>query len=314
MKRYILYGIENEENLCYLNSIIHILFSIKPLFNFFKKIKTDDPIVNELHDIAIGSYDFINEDVIHVDNHYYDDNMKLSSEFLYEKMDNVFNLNGYQHDCHEILNLLINYIHEKFKITIPRTESLDNFKNCVKTDLSILNETFNRKSSTVLNLFQGKIKNCIICPECKKVNSIIEPFIDVSLNMSNSLQDSINEFTKCSKLQNFSCDLCKFNKYGKSKVSFLEFPYYLIIHLKRYNSLSKKNCDIINIPKLLKINSEYYKVISTIDHIGESIDYGHYIANIKTNENYIQIDDEEISIVENINPYIIVLEKQNKIH
>lgn len=311
MKKYILYGIENEENLCYLNSIIHILFSIKPLFNFFKKIKTDDPIVNELHKIALASFDLINEDVIHVDNYYYDDNMKLSSEFLYEKMDKVFNLNGYQHDCHEILNQLINYIHENFKMNIKRTNSLDSFQNYIKYDLSILDDTFNRKCSTVSNLFQGNIKNCIICPNCKKVNSIIEPFMDISLNMKSSLQESVNDFIKCSRLENFSCDLCKFNKYGKSKVSFLNVPYYLIIHLKRYNNLAEKNCSNIDIPKLLKINSEYYKIISTIDHIGESLDYGHYVANLKINENYIQIDDEEITLTKDINPYIIILEKYN---
>ena len=152
---------------------------------------------------------------------------------------------------------------------------------------------------------------------------------DFILNNELSLENCINTFSRCEKLdeQNeWYCSKCKKHRRGYKQLELFRLPRYLILQLKRFknqivfffNSKNSTNVkfplDNLNLNKYLvgPKNMDYiYDLISVSQHYGASFG-GHYTAVCrKENNNWYKFDDESVyrispSSIVNSEAYILI--------
>ena len=110
-------GIHNPYNLCYLNSILQLLFNVKPLNNNLSKSNdSSSSVLIKTYKDIIEYINLNNEDIV-IDNEY----MLDSTEF--KKC--IKCLNDEQYDAHEILMLILNKFHDNLK---KKNRINDNFE------------------------------------------------------------------------------------------------------------------------------------------------------------------------------------------
>lgn len=332
---------------CYMNSILHILQEI-PLFQqyvlqgeFVKTMKEDkinESIVFELFKLFKVSSEHNNGTLT----------PKSFKQRIGQKCD-IWN-EYQQQDSQEFLNFLISSIEEETgekTIFIPGN-------NDIKPELiSINKKKFNyiihnilaqkawfrfqlREYSLLKTLFDGLVKTKKKCSYCGNLQYVYEPFITLSLSISDkctTLDDCFNNFTHEERLTNdnqSTCEFCGVKNcfYTQSKLWYT--PLILIIHIKRFTFDFKKittNIEYpinnLNISKYFDDFSPYKeKAVYNLNGINihlslggsNNINAGHYVSYVKNkiNNNWylyndsnplIKIDDE--SNLQNQNAYIL---------
>nr|CCA16301.1 ubiquitinspecific protease putative [Albugo laibachii Nc14] len=112
------------------------------------------------------------------------------------------------------------------------------------------------------------------------------------------LEDVITDLFRPQRLD-LKCEECKIGKEAEMMYRIVEFPRVLILHLKRFEldpwqGTLVKRCDQIDSPIWLTFNAEgvlsddnlerdtdrIYRLQSIVHHLGQSLDQGHYIADI----------------------------------
>jgi len=209
---------------------------------------------------------------------------------------------GYhQHDSQELLAYLLDGIHEDLNRVKSRPyvedkdcdgsqdeqDAIDAWKNYLK-----------RNKSLVVDLFQGQLRNTCKCLECGHVNIRFEPFMYLSLPISEnakSLDDCIDIYLQKETLRGadqWYCEKCKKHVDATKKSDLWIVPPILIVHLKRfkYNDFGKvgsKNDQPISYPvnewDLKKFMTgrkgiyPVYDLYAVSNHMG-SLGGGHYTA------------------------------------
>lgn len=154
---------------------------------------------------------------------------------------------------------------------------------------------------------------------------------------NDSLQDSVDFFFQDENLSDFKCESCESFGYTTIQNHLAKIPRILVLNLKRHQLKSSltgqensfrfiKNDSEIKIPIFLTLNrsnnatntqpsnindnttneslkkepeSNNYRLIGIVNHLGESSTSGHYISDIydiKKNE-WSSFDDENVSII-----------------
>ncbi|CAD8092311.1 unnamed protein product [Paramecium primaurelia] len=155
------------------------------------------------------------------------------------------------------------------------------------------------------HLFQGELENHI--KNEKFDNSNLEQFMDISLNITNSLNESLELFIQSEQLDAYTHDV-----YGKQEAikfhKFKKLPPILLINLKRYqfdgqgftkihdyfqydNEINFKNYQINQI-------DEIYQLYAVLVHRGEAINHGHYycyIRPIQNSQEWFKFDDKIVT-------------------
>ena len=87
---------------------------------------------------------------------------------------------------------------------------------------------------------------------------------------------------------------------GKKKLSIAKNPEVLIIHLKRFNYVDgrmEKDETHIGVHKVLQIAEVSYELVGVVKHNG-SKESGHYIANVRTPNGWLILNDAEVEKLE----------------
>lgn len=162
----------------------------------------------------------------------------------------LFN-NFQQHDAHEwIVNLL---------------DILEVPKNASGSAVSAA-----RKLNEKVLPYQFKLDVDVTFEECKHTNSHIEELNHLSLDLSSSLEQSLNDFMKEVNVAS-SCDTCNHRGDAVKSWRIKNLPNYLIIHVKRFTKFGRKISNAID-PSL-----PGYKLVATVNHMGNQFS-GHYTA------------------------------------
>ena len=330
---------------CYMNSILHILQEI-PIFQeyllqgeFMRNIdkdKINETLISELYKLFKVSSE--NDDAILTP--------KSFKRCMGQKCD-IWN-EYQQQDSQEFLNFLISTIEEEVgdkKVFIPgnNLELIPSTINKKKFNYIIHNilaqkAWFNfqlREYSLLKTLFDGLIKTKKRCSYCGNLQYIYEPFITLSLSISDkcsTLDDCFNNFTHEERLTHdnqSTCEFCGIKNcfYTQSKLWYT--PLILIIHIKRFTYDFKKITNNIDYPinnldisKYFDEHSPYsqdtnYSLNGINIHMSlggsNNINAGHYISYVKNkiNNNWyvyndsnplIQIDESRL---QNQNAYIL---------
>ncbi|KAG8900822.1 hypothetical protein FRB99_005745 [Tulasnella sp. 403] len=162
------------------------------------------------------------------------------------KKENVLFRSSMHQDAHEFLNYLLNKI----------VEDLEEGKGDVLTK-SISSMTTSTSTSTapsatslsatspppppplVQSLFQGTLTNETRCLTCERVTSRSEPFLDLSLDISQntSVNACLRHFSKSEMLtarNKFYCDECCGLVEAEKRMKIKTLPPVLLLHLKRF--------------------------------------------------------------------------------
>ncbi|CAD8118725.1 unnamed protein product [Paramecium sonneborni] len=154
-------------------------------------------------------------------------------------------------------------------------------------------------------LFQGVLEHHI--KNDKFDNSNQEQFMDISLNITNSLHESLKLFVQSEQLDAYTHDV-----YGKQEAikfhRFKKLPPILLINLKRYQfdgQCFKKIHDYfsydyeINFKQyLIDQVDEFYQLFAVLVHRGEAINHGHYYCYIRPTQNpdeWFKFDDKIVT-------------------
>lgn len=274
------HGLQNSGNICYMNSILQFLFYCDPFTqmlniirdNTIKELdptKNNTPILNALLDLqdsfklkptidpnsSIVKYDSINP------NDFYSSISSLS-RFSHLSW-------GRQEDAEELLNILLDGLHEEYIESIKSLpyddvlnfanafnnketsqkiiQNVDFIKDSSKENASILdNDSWNEvgsnmktigkrtnqvKLSPIVNLFGGQFKS-VLKSSNKKSSITLDPFLQVQLDISDpETNDLVTAFEKFAQDEEVQLG----NTVAKKQNSIDKLPSILIIHLKRFS-------------------------------------------------------------------------------
>ncbi len=157
-------------------------------------------------------------------------------------------------------------------------------------------------------------------------NSVPQYILGVDLpehNSSITLQQLIDNYTKPQSVELLNCDHCHTKHVDQKQSKFMQLSdKYMIILVKRFafdrstGRRQKKNNAVNNItqPVVVECNNQHtaYKTLAAVNHLGGTVDFGHYSADIATKKGLFNCNDEKIRKISNFDAnscYAILLEK-----
>lgn len=338
-----IYGILNLGNTCYINVNIQMILNCK-LVNQLLLEKKDDIKTKELLYSYISILNRLDEirkqeniELENTDDKIYIRKLKLTS--FIDKFRNIFNQVSYnQQDCLEGLTFILTNFHETlsklnknndYNIILDNIRYNENIKDICINHLKV---DIVKDYSLFFNVFYSYYLTKINCKNCNNIVNKIEQYKEISLNitkneLNNNLESLLDSYFKNENLNDYRCEKCEMKKCNK-KIELLNTPNYLIIQLKRFEFNMKtynfsKILKEVNYPLFLDMNKyclqdninkninekNIYELTSIINHLGISLQSGHYTSFHKINNQWFEANDSDINKVNE--KYIF--NKKNKI-
>lgn len=175
--------------------------------------------------------------------------------------------------------------------------------------LCVLLDALEKQSSDLKLLTAGMFTSKIACKKCGASSDSKEPFGNISLQVSSTLEQSLERFTRSEKLDEYyKCGNCSSLGTSNRKLSISSLPPLLVLHMKRFalglpmSKISKH----IQFPELLDmspfsvVNEDHlYSLAGVVVHSGFSTTSGHYHACVKNQGLWYEIDDEDVRLLKN---------------
>jgi ubiquitin carboxyl-terminal hydrolase 8 len=223
-----------------------------------------------------------------------------------------------QHDAQEFLAFLLDGIHEdlnriKKKPYIEDQDCDGSNNNDEQAAIEAWKNYLRRDKSLVVDIFQGQLKSTCQCLKCGHTNIRFEPFMYLSLPISDScksLKDCLDLYLQQERLtgeNQWYCEKCKKHQDATKKTDLWILPPILIVHLKRFkvNAFGQRGSkrDVaIDYPiekwdlsaAVKSQGSEYplYDLYAVSNHVG-GLSGGHYTAFSlnRFDENWYEYND-----------------------
>ena len=206
---------------------------------------------------------------------------------------------GEQHDAQELLAFLLDGIHEDLNRVQnkPYIEDEDGDGTNDEGDAIMAWQNYLlRNRSIVVDLFQGQLRNTIVCVKCHMTKVKFEPFMYLSLPISKktkTLDGCLDLFCETEYLtgdNQYFCSRCQQHVNATKKLDLWMLPPILIVHLKRFNYRGDKIETPIRYPVTdwdlsgaVKSKSGLYPLFDLYaisNHAGD-LNGGHYTAFCK---------------------------------
>lgn len=311
-------GLLNIGNTCYMNSVIQCLCNIPEFVEYmlneefyedFDSAGNSSEIVSEFrHLLQALRKPCANKSgvvVVHP--------QKFKTAFCNS---NLYFAGNAQHDAHEFLVTLLNYVHSALKYNVdvniygniltPKDEmminSYEKWREYLSTD----------QYSIVTKLFCGQLCSEINSLETDFQRIVYEPFMflatELPLGTQNiTLYDCLNLYTGTETLQNDNkYKLENVNKYvdAKKQITIWRPPPVLIIQLKRFYNTGVnilKNNTLVTFPVKNFDISQYvsgtvkceYELCGVVNHMG-SLQGGHYYSNCLNGTEWLTYNDSQV--------------------
>ncbi len=265
-------GIINIGNSCYLNSAIQMLFNSED----FRNILKDKVFINTIFENIVQNYD----------NKTKGNNLFSPSDIkgIVSKNNKMF-ANNNQQDSYEFIIYLFDVL-DKY---------LGNSMN---------NVLYNKFGLETTSNIKCKMSNC----GKESENKSIELFLQLPITDELDLSYSYRKYKSVGKLENdnaYFCEKCNKKVVARKNTITTKWPNNLIIVLKRFDYMMRKDGRQFNIP----LNWRHgYKLKGGIIHMG-SYGGGHYIYFGEENQEWFIANDSHISKINDINTF---MENQGK--
>ncbi|KAM3144102.1 hypothetical protein pb186bvf_003866 [Paramecium bursaria] len=291
-------GLQNLGNTCYINSAIQCLSNTQPLTDYFlsclhlQEINYNNPLSSK-GQIAKCYANLVTK--------IWTQNLRIIPDdfiSLLSQWNPIFSRNT-QEDSHEFIAYLLDIMHEDLN-RVKKKPSVEE-KTYRNPTINDSNEAWQfylmRNKSIIVDLFQGQQKNMLECLECGYQSHKFEPFMYLSLPVSEegvqSLDQIIQEYCQEEILSDqdyWKCPQCNEFRQSKKQISLWKLPNILVVHLKRFKFTINHRCKIRNLVKYplkdLKLGNQQFDLYSVINHTG-TLTKGHYTAVCKNRDNHL---------------------------
>lgn len=289
-----LFGLNNRNNTCYINSVLQLLLNIKPLRKYFIEEQENSK------DNIIQSYQKIVK--------FYNKNTTIHQEvFPKSFLENVFKKfyfeQGQQEDAHEFLYCFLDHLHEttKYDVIVQLKD-----RDVQSKDLIACKDNWKKfcqnNYSVITKLFYGQMKSSITCM-CGNESVNHEPFCGITISANvKTIEQGIKDYLTCNVVET-KCEKCKKSSLKCNKKQIEISPEILIVQVSRFNNNMTKSEQSIeylsNIDLTEMCNNDInsnglkYKLIGNIYHAGR-MSFGHYLCSVKTNNSWFIVNDDYI--------------------
>mmetsp|Transcript_4642 Transcript_4642/g.8008 ORF Transcript_4642/g.8008 Transcript_4642/m.8008 type:complete len:352 (-) Transcript_4642:104-1159(-) len=297
------YGLENFGNTCYCNSVLQALYHCRPfrerVVQYAQELPKDSP------ETLLGC---LAELFLQISVNKKKTGVLAPKKFVARlKRDNEL-FSGYMHqDAHEFLNYVLNQSSEILEDTIKQACKARTGRP-PPIDLPI--------NTWIHEIFQGKLVNETRCLHCETVTCREEVFMDLSLEIeqNSSLTSCLRNFSAMETLNcddKFFCDHCCCLQEAQKRMLIKEAPPCLILHLKRFKYVEsqgrmRKLMYRVVFPLELKLSNTTadafgadttYSLRAVVVHVGSGPHHGHYISLIKSFNQWVFFDDENVELI-----------------
>lgn len=300
-------GLANLGNTCYLNSVLQCLTYTPALAQYLltTPITTNNNYNNEFNMLKVMKK-HVQTTLIEKNHHQKNQKNRSSSAAVvvvapHAIVKNLKRIAKHfqkyrQEDSHEFLRHV-----------------LDGMQKSMLRNQNIKNEHSNDACKTVMHqIFGGKFRSRVACNNnnCSYVSDTYQPFLDISLEVSNkrihSVNDAFNHYSMVEMLDKhnaWKCSKCQRNVQAKKSLM-IECPSnVLILHLKRFHHCIGKIHKHITFHESLDItafvtsnntNNNYtYRLDAVLVHSGHTVHSGHYYAFVRApNGLWFEVNDE----------------------
>lgn len=245
-------GLKNLGNTCFMNSSLQCLSATIPLTDYFlgydyRSEINKDNFLGTGGKLAVAYAELMKQ-------------MWLGSKSVinlskFKKQLETFapQFSGFhQHDAQELLSFLLDGIHEDLNRVDVNNRPYIEDKDCDGTNdeedaITAWRNYLQRNRSLIVDLFQGQIRNTCKCLTCGHVNIRFEPFMYLSVPISDrtkTLDECMDKYLEEETLtgaDQWYCEKCKKHVDATKKIDLWILPPILIVHLKRfrYNEYGK---------------------------------------------------------------------------
>lgn len=149
--------------------------------------------------------------------------------------------------------------------------------------------------SNVHRLFGGMLQSCVQCTSCGHRSTNLEPFLDLSLEISRGkmgIIPGLKKFTAPERLDGdnqYRCGGCRKMVNANKRMTIRRAPNVLTIHIKRFTWDGKKTQGFVQYPDVLNLgpfmpgrpnsSAPRYRLTSVVVHAGTSRS-GHYYSYV----------------------------------
>lgn len=316
-------GLQNLGNTCFLNSSLQCLSNTIPLTDYFLGYDYRKEI-NKANFLGTGGKLATAYAELMKEMWLGRDKVLKPNKFKHQLSTFAPQFSGaHQHDAQELLAFLLDGIHEDLNRVRKKPYIED--KDCDGTNdgkdaVEAWKNYLRRNKSLVVDIFQGQFRNTCTCRQCGHRNIRFEPFMYLSLPISDScrtLQDCLELYLQTDVLDGVNqwyCEKCKEHVDATRKIDIWILPPILIIHLKRfkyddYGQRGSKNNKTLEYPMeqwdlstfVLGQGNEVpcYDMYAVSNHLG-GLGGGHYTAYAlnRFKEEWYEYNDSQCRMLE----------------
>lgn len=305
-------GLANLGNTCFINSAVQCI-SHTYLLNDFLNKETYKKRINKIPEtLLLLEWDKLRK-LMWSDNCIIKPSGFLSAIHKVARLKNIDIFTGYaQNDLTEFLHFFVDCFHEAIKREVNMTIR-GNVENSVdklaKVCYEMKKNMYKKEYSDFLDMFFGMHVSTIKSKESEYENISPEPFfmLSVPLTENKTLVDSFDEYCKIEMLDDDNkVEVSDGNKETcEKRIMFWSLPDILVITLKRFSNMNRKNKSLIDFPlhdlDLSKYvvgynkSSYVYDLYGVCNHSG-GVSGGHYTAHVKNaNGNWYNFNDTNVS-------------------
>ncbi len=308
------FGIVNIGNTCFMNSVLQVLFNIKPLTDALLKIESSHPVIQQYQKILNYWKNNTTNKVVKLQNF---------CQALYEHTH--FNQHQ-QQDAHEFIYTILDIIHENIKYPVIINTTHDPTDKTIKCKEEWIN--FCQKNfSVIIPTFYGQIRNTKKCQNCSNESLTREQICGITLDAhAQSMTNALDQYFMNNIIVDYKCEKCNEVQNVVQQKVFEILPEYMIVQLNRFEGINHKNHDIFGFSSIMNLNDyvepEFrdpkikYELCGIICHYG-SMYSGHYNVIFKHADNtWYYADDEIVRKMTNVisqnvirNAYLLIYQK-----
>jgi len=312
-------GLNNLGNTCFLNTTMQILSHTYELNSFLQDGTYKKKLKNKFDSALILEWDALRE-ILWSENCVVSPFKFVKTVQKLAKIKDIEIFTGYnQNDVPEFLIFVIDCFHNSLSREVQMTiegEVKDEKDKIAVKCFERIKQMYEKDYSEIWSIFYGiQVSNLKRLDNDNLLSMVPEPYFIINLpiplnNKSPSLIDCFDLYVEGEILEGENAvvdESCGVKVECKKNIMFWSFPNILVIDIKRFNSMNKKNQILVNFP-LENLNlSKYvigynkdkyiYDLYAVCNHSG-SVLGGHYTAFVKNaNGKWYHYNDTSVAEV-----------------